>query len=447
MTRASSVLAVLLTIVGGVVVLLPGSAAAADLVPTSLALTGPASARITGTASLTATLSASPDTGTEPLAGQPVDVQRWNGDRWVTQVTVTTAEDGTATAAVPITGTSNRFRAVYAGDDTHAASTSTGLSVTGTRYPTALALGGDRSVVDEDTAHLTLDWATTSGRPVPGRVLVYQHVRNGRWKLLRRVDLGADGHARIAVRPRVDTWYQLRGSRGSWWQGDTSTTHRIDNRPPMHPVALPAGAPRPERLPSQRRAIGAGAHITVSHIPHKIWRQMSGITWHRGCPVGRSGLRLMHINYWGFDGYRHRGELVVNRHAVGQFRGAFGELYAGRFPIRAMYRVDRFGYSKRSGGGDDYASMRHDNTSAFNCRWVTGNRGVRSPHSYGYAVDINTWENPYRSRVGLLPNSWWMAHSDPRYAWRSRSHAVVRIMARHGFRWTYGLGDTQHFDA
>jgi hypothetical protein len=91
--------------------------------------------------------------------------------------------------------------------------------------------------------------------------------------------------------------------------------------------------------------------------------------------------------------------------------------------------------------------MRHDDTSAFNCRWVTGNRGVRSPHAYGYALDLNTWENPYRSRIGLLPNSWWMSHSNPRYAWRSRSHPVVRIMLKNGFRWTYGLGDTQHFDA
>lgn len=445
MTRASSLLAMLLTIVGGVVVLLPGSAAAADLVPTSLTLTGPASSPITGDATLTATLIATPDSS--PVAGQAVQLQRWTGSAWTTEATATTAADGTATAPLPITAATNKFRAVYAGDTTHAASESAPLSVTGTRTPTVLTLGGDGSVVDEQTAHLTLDWRTTSGKPVPGTVRVYQHVRHRDWKLLRRVDLGADGHARIGVRPRVDTWYQLRGGRGPWWAGDRSSTHLVDNRPPMASVVLPADAPRPKRLHAQRRAVGAGAHVTVSHIPRKVWRQMTGITWHRGCPVGRAGLRLMRINYWGFDGYRHRGELVVNRHAVGQFRGAFRELYDKRFPIRAMYRVDRFGYSKRSGGGNDYASMRHDNTSAFNCRWVTGNRGVRSPHSWGYAVDINTWENPYRSRVGLLPDSWWMAHSDPRYAWRSRSHAVVRIMARHGFRWTYGLGDTQHFDA
>ena len=45
-----------------------------------------------------------------------------------------------------------------------------------------------------------------------------------------------------------------------------------------------------------------------------------------------------------------------------------------------------------------------------------------------------------------MPNRWWQSHTHPRVAWRSRSHVVVRLMARHGLRWTYGLGDTQHFD-
>ena len=37
--------------------------------------------------------------------------------------------------------------------------------------------------------------------------------------------------------------------------------------------------------------------------------------------------------------------------------------------------------------------------------------------------------------------------SDPRYAWRSSDHIVVRLLRAAGLRWTYGLGDTQHFDA
>ena len=132
--------------------------------------------------------------------------------------------------------------------------------------------------------------------------------------------------------------------------------------------------------------------------------------------------------------------------AAGAMGAAFAEMYRRELPIRAMYRVDRFGWSKRSRGGDDYASMAAGNTSAFNCRDVTGRLGTRSPHSWGRSLDINTWENPYRSAKGIVPNRWWQPRSDPRVAWRSRSHAVVRVMARHELHWSFGNGDTQHFD-
>jgi D-alanyl-D-alanine carboxypeptidase len=174
---------------------------------------------------------------------------------------------------------------------------------------------------------------------------------------------------------------------------------------------------------------------------------MTGRTWHQGCPVGRSGLRYLRINYWDYSGYRRRGELVAHASAVGKMAGALAEMYRKKLPIRSMYRVDRFGWSSRVRGGDDYRSMAAGNTSAFNCRDVVGKPGVRSPHSYGRSLDLNTWENPYRSRQGTVPNTWWMGHSHPRVAWRSRSHPVVQLMARHGLRWTYGNGDTQHFDA
>ncbi len=126
---------------------------------------------------------------------------------------------------------------------------------------------------------------------------------------------------------------------------------------------------------------------------------------------------------------------------------ALAEMYTLRLPLRSLYRVDRFGYSSRVRGGDDFASMASGNTSVFNCRDVVNNPGVRSPHAYGRAFDVNTWENPYRSARGTVPNTWWQSRSHPRVAWRSASHRVVEVMARHGLRWTYGLGDTQHFDA
>lgn len=121
-------------------------------------------------------------------------------------------------------------------------------------------------------------------------------------------------------------------------------------------------------------------------------------------------------------------------------------MYDGRLPIRRMYCVDRFAFSKKLNGADDYASMRADNTSGFNCRSVVNRPGVRSPHARGRAIDVNTWENPYRSATGLVPNSWWAGRSHPRIARRPSSHPVVLIWRAHGFRWTYGSGDSQHVD-
>jgi hypothetical protein len=184
----------------------------------------------------------------------------------------------------------------------------------------------------------------------------------------------------------------------------------------------------------------------VSAVPDRVWSQMTGVSWRRGCPVGRAGLRLVRVSYWDYDGYARRGELVAATGAAHAMGAALAEMYRRHLPVRAIYRVDRFGWSGRSHGGDDYASMAAGNTSAFNCRDVTGRPGVRSPHSSGRSLDVNTWENPYRSAQGIVPNAWWQGHSHPWVAWRSRTHAVVQVMARHGLRWTYGVGDTQHFD-
>jgi hypothetical protein len=138
--------------------------------------------------------------------------------------------------------------------------------------------------------------------------------------------------------------------------------------------------------------------------------------------------------------------MLLSAAVVSRAAGALRDMYDGRYPIRRMYRVDRFGWSQKLHGANDYASMRADNTSGFNCRSVVNRPSVLSPHARGRAIDVNTWENPYRSATGLVPNSWWASHSHPLVAWRSASHPVVRIWRAHGFRWTYGTGDSQHVD-
>lgn len=385
-----------------------------------------------------------------PIAGAPVTLERWDGALWqpVGSGPVLTEGTGTVTVAVPVdrSPTRNLLRATYAGDSDHAAA-SVEYRLSLTALPTTTVLNGSTKVIDEQGVYVRITWTTIEGTPVAGPVALQQYV-DGAWRSYKTLTTNAEGTVRVLLRPRVDSRWRGVGKGLPWAARSYSGTHAIDNLPPGIPVVLPAGAPKPRVwLPAQPRGIGAGPNANIYKISDAVWRSMVGRSWHRGCPVGRSGLRLLRINYWDFRGYRRRGEVVAAASVIKQISGALSDMYRAKLPIRSMYRVDRFGWSSRVNGADDYRSMAAGNTSAFNCRWVVGRPGVRSPHTYGRAFDVNTWENPFRSRQGWVPNAWWPSRSNARVAWRTRSHAVVRIMAENGLRWTYGASDSQHFDA
>lgn len=106
-------------------------------------------------------------------------------------------------------------------------------------------------------------------------------------------------------------------------------------------------------------------------------------------------LRYMTVLFHRFDGSTATGELVVNARVAAGLVTVFQTLFDDGYPIRSMRLVDDY-------GADDDASMAADNTSAFNCRAVTGGTGW-SEHSYGWAVDLNPVENPYVSGTAVLP--------------------------------------------
>ncbi|MCL8025630.1 M15 family metallopeptidase [Nocardioides bruguierae] len=383
-----------------------------------------------------------------PVAGASVLVERRTADGWSRVAEVTTGAQGHASARVAVAKdpARNRVRATFAGDETHEASSEAGR-IALVRQESRVRVSGPGTVVDGRRVIVRVRLVTRQGAPLVSWVRLQRRV-DGRWRNRAALRTNADGIASVKVSPRSDSRWRAVVLRRPWIARNTSPVHTIDNLPPGTRVRLPAAAPEPRRdLPRQRRAVGKGANPKVTRIPEKIWASMVGNSWHYGCPVGRPQLRLLRINYWGYDGYRYRGTLVANADVIGQMAAALAQMYRNELPIRSMYRVDRFGWSSRVQGADDYASMAAGNTSAFNCRHVVGRPGVTSPHAYGRALDVNTWENPFRSSNGLVPNSWWQYHSHPRVAWRSSSHEVVKIMARHGLAWTYGLSDTQHFDA
>lgn len=384
-----------------------------------------------------------------PLPGAPVVVERTVGSVWQPVAQVVTDPQGAASvlAAVSRVPEDNVFRARYAGDATYAPSESLTVAAALVRRDSVLLLAGRSRVRDGRELVVRVRWRTRHGAAVTGPVVI-QERRQGRWRVVARAVTGADGRARVRLRPRRDVRLRARAAALPWVRGARSKVKRVDNVAPFPPARLPAGAPRPRvRVPVQPLAVGRGANVTVTPIPDGVWGSMVGRSWHAGCPVGREGLRLVRSNYVDFEGYRRRGELVVAASAAGQFAGVLNELHARRVPIRSMHRVDRFGWSHRLQGADDYASMAAGNSSAFNCRHVVGRPGVRSPHSYGRSFDLNPWENPYRSSGGWLPTTWWVGRSHPLVAWRDRGHLVVSIMRRHGFAWTYGTSDAHHFDA
>jgi hypothetical protein len=104
---------------------------------------------------------------------------------------------------------------------------------------------------------------------------------------------------------------------------------------------------------------------SVSRIDPNTRRLMVGSSWHAGCPTPLRDLRLVRVTYRGFDAEPHHGRLAVHRRWADEILVVFRRLYRSGFPIRRVRLVDRF-------DGDDRTSMRHDNTSAFNSRYVAG---------------------------------------------------------------------------
>jgi D-alanyl-D-alanine carboxypeptidase len=189
---------------------------------------------------------------------------------------------------------------------------------------------------------------------------------------------------------------------------------------------------------------GDGYRASIQPVDAGTAAEMTGVSWHEGCPVAIADLRLLELTFWGFDGYRHRGELVVHEDVAASVVDAFHTLYTAHFPINKMRRVDYY-------GGSDDASMADDNTSAFNCRPKTGSTSGFSVHSYGKAIDINTVENPYVKGSTVLPaaGAAYLDRTDVRPGMIVHGDLVWSAFIAHGFQWGgdwTSLKDYQHFE-
>lgn len=210
------------------------------------------------------------------------------------------------------------------------------------------------------------------------------------------------------------------------------------------PILIVAAALLAGGAPS---ALGAAVrippfHATVRALSATERADMTPSVWRRGCPVGLSDLRHVSLPYIGFGGRPKRGALVVNAAVAGQVVAAFRDLYRARFPIRRMRPIQAY-------GGDDFASIEADNTSAFNCRAATGSSHW-SQHAYGLAIDIDPIENPYVSggRTSHRASIPYLDRSNVRPGMAVEGNALVDAFDARGWGWGgrwSGTTDYQHF--
>lgn len=132
-------------------------------------------------------------------------------------------------------------------------------------------------------------------------------------------------------------------------------------------------------------------------IPKDVQKQMLGVSWHEGCPVPIDHLSYIQPDFVNKEGKRFKGAMIVHKSVAKECLEIFKELEKYQ-PIEGMELISNQKYS-----GSDDLSMDANNSSAFNSRLITGESKRWSKHSYGLAVDINPFYNPYERGPLILP--------------------------------------------
>jgi hypothetical protein len=178
---------------------------------------------------------------------------------------------------------------------------------------------------------------------------------------------------------------------------------------------------------------------TIGPVPPDVVKRSS---WRPKCPVTLDQLSYLKMSFRGFDHRRHMGEMIVNASVAEDIVNVFHTLYRAHFPIEEM-RVVTLKEQNAPPTGDT------DVTSSFECRKVTLGESW-SEHSFGLAVDIGPFHNPYVRGDLVAPEL------APAYANREwvrpgmilEGDVVVRAFDAIGWgwggRWT-SLKDYMHF--
>jgi hypothetical protein len=214
-------------------------------------------------------------------------------------------------------------------------------------------------------------------------------------------------------------------------------------RPELSPQSTVADSGLPDCADLGQRQCDARFSGSASALTAEQRQKMIGVTWREGCPVSLDDLAWVELRHWDYEGRPRMGQLVVAARRSEELLAVFAKLYAARFPFQQFEPIEAY-------GGNDDLSMAANNSSAFNCRAVTG--GVNySRHAYGEALDLNPLQNPYvKGTLVLPPEGSEFTLRDPTVLGLITSNGPV-VAAFKEAGWTWGgdftsLKDYQHFE-
>ena len=158
-------------------------------------------------------------------------------------------------------------------------------------------------------------------------------------------------------------------------------------------------------------------------------------------------LRYLHVLHKNLSGETLEGELICNVKIARPLTEIFQKLFAASYPIEKIRLIDFY-------DADDELSMRDNNSSCFNFRYVSFTNRI-SLHGYGLAVDINPLYNPYIKTVDgkkiIAPdNSAAFEDRAKNFPYKiTEDDLCCKLFAAHGFLWGGNCWDDekdyQHF--
>lgn len=150
-------------------------------------------------------------------------------------------------------------------------------------------------------------------------------------------------------------------------------------------------------------------------------------------------LTLLDVEYYGFDGFLHRGQIMVNKDLSKDMEQIFMFIKNNKFPITKVIPMVKYNW-------DDDQSMDDNNTSSFNFRPMTGSKKL-SLHAYGLAVDINPVQNPYIKDAIVQPKG--ASYQPLQKGTITNSSPLTLLFKKLGWSWGGDwntLKDYQHFE-